>query len=174
MVKQLSGFGTGFYVAENLVLTNQHVIEGSTYLDLETFSGETFSGRVVATDIATDLALLEVNNAGVPLKLQDSCEVNRRESVFTIGHPRGLKYSTSRGIVSAIRDMVHPFYPESGIIKRYIQTDAAISPGNSGGPLFNSDNYVIGINTWGRNDGQNLNFSVHCSEIKNFLIATQK
>ncbi|MCS5594347.1 MAG: S1C family serine protease [Porticoccaceae bacterium] len=105
----------------------------------------------------------------MPLKLEDSCKVDRRESVFTIGHPEGFEYSTSRRIVSAIRGMRHPFYPESGIIKRYIQIDAAISPGNSGGPLFNSDQNVIGINTWGRTDGQNLNFAVHCSEIKTFL-----
>jgi len=172
VLERLNGMGTGFYVDESHVLTNQHVIAGSSFLDLKTFTGETFSGRVVAKDIATDLALLKVNKKGVPLKLQDSCEVNRREPIFTIGHPKGFEYSTSRGIVSAIRDMKHPFYPESGIIKRYIQIDAAISPGNSGGPLFNSDQTVIGINTWGRTDGQNLNFAVHCSEIKNFLSET--
>ena len=64
------------------------------------------------------------------------------------------------------------FYPESGIIKRYIQIDAALSPGNSGGPLFNAAENVIGINTWGRTDGQSLNFAVHCSEIKTFLRET--
>jgi S1-C subfamily serine protease len=172
VVERLDSMGSGFYVEENHILTNQHVIEGSTYLDLRTFSGETFSGRVIAKDIATDLALLKVNRAGVPLKLEDSCKVDRRESVFTIGHPKGFEYSTSRGIVSAIRNMRHPFYPESGIIKRYIQIDAAISPGNSGGPLFNAAENVIGINTWGRTDGQSLNFAVHCSEIKTFLRET--
>ena len=169
VVERLSGMGTGFYVTASHVLTNQHVIEGSNYLDLRSFSGEKFSGRVIAKDIATDLALLQVNVKGVPLELHEDCNIRRRENVFTIGHPKGFEYSTSRGIVSAIRDMSQPFYPESGIKKRYIQIDASISPGNSGGPLFNSDEQVIGINTWGRTDGQNLNFAVHCSEIKSFL-----
>lgn len=172
VVERLNGMGTGFFVTDSHVITNQHVVEGSTYLDLRTFKGEKFSGRVLATDIATDLAILRVTKKGVPLKLHDSCAIKRRENVFTIGHPKGFEYSTSRGIVSAIRDMPQPFYPESGIRKRYIQIDASISSGNSGGPLFNSDERVIGVNTWGRTDGQNLNFAVHCSEVKTFLRET--
>ena len=74
------------------------------------------------------------------------------------------------GLVSTL--ICDLFYPESGIIKRYIQIDAALSPGNSGGPLFNAAENVIGINTWGRTDGQSLNFAVHCSEIKTFLRET--
>ena len=94
--------------------------------------------------------------------------MRRRENVFTVGHPKGFEYSTTRGIVSAIRDMPQPFYSAVGN-KKYIQIDAAISSGNSGGPLFNSLEKVIGVNTWGRTDGQSLNFAIHCSEIKNFL-----
>ena len=64
--------------------------------------------------------------------------------------------------------MENPFYKAAGL-KKYIQIDAPISSGNSGGPLFNSDERVIGVNTWGRVDGQNLNFAIHCKEVKKFI-----
>ena len=100
--------------------------------------------------------------------MQPDCKVRTREDVFTIGHPRGYEYSTTRGIVSAVRNIPNPSYRAAGI-KTYIQIDAPISAGNSGGPLFNTSDEVIGVNTWGRTDGQNLNFSVHCREVKEFL-----
>ena len=104
----------------------------------------------------------------MPLSLESNCSVRRRQEVFTVGHPKGYTYSTTRGIVSSIRVMPNPFYSAVGS-KQYIQMDAAISSGNSGGPLFNSNERVIGVNTWGRTDGQSLNFAVHCNEVKKFL-----
>ncbi len=168
IVDTLDGMGTGFYITNNLVLTNQHVVEDSEFVNLKSFDGRTFTGSVLDTDIATDLALLRVNNAGVPLSLESNCSVRRRQEVFTVGHPIGYTYSTTRGIVSSIRVMPNPFYSAVGS-KQYIQMDAAISSGNSGGPLFNSKEQVIGVNTWGRTDGQSLNFAVHCNEVKKFL-----
>ena len=168
IVDTLDGMGTGFYVTNDLVLTNQHVVEDSEFVNLKSFDGRTFTGSVLDTDIATDLALLRVNNTGLPLSLESNCSVSRRQEVFTVGHPKGYTYSTTRGIVSSIRVMPNPFYSAVGS-KQYIQMDAAISSGNSGGPLFNSNERVIGVNTWGRTDGQSLNFAVHCNEVKKFL-----
>lgn len=168
IVDTLGGMGTGFYITKEYVITNQHVVEESGFVTLRDFYDNSFTGKVVATDVATDLALISVSNYQKPLELDNQCSVRRRENVFTVGHPKGFEYSTTRGIVSAIRDMPQPFYTAVGN-KKYIQIDAAISSGNSGGPLFNSLEKVIGVNTWGRTDGQSLNFAIHCSELKDFL-----
>ena len=168
VVSTLGGSGTAFYVTDFFLITNQHVVEDSKFITLRNQDNNSFTARVVDTDIATDLALIKTNTKGVPLKLEEQCEINRREEIFTIGHPEGYEYSTTRGIVSAIRDIPNPFYKATGI-KKYIQIDAPISRGNSGGPLFNKNGKVVGVNTWGDNRGQNLNFAVHCLELKNFL-----
>lgn len=168
IVDTLQGMGTGFYVTEDYVITNQHVVEQAGFVTLRDFYDNSFTGKVVATDVATDLALISVSEYQTPLEFDNQCSIRRRENVFTVGHPKGFEYSTTRGIVSAIRDMPQPFYAAAGN-KKYIQIDAAISSGNSGGPLFNSLEKVIGVNTWGRTDGQSLNFAIHCSEVKDFL-----
>lgn len=168
VVDTLDGMGTGFYVTTNLIITNQHVVEDSEFVNLKTFDERTFTGRVIDTDIATDLALIKVDLQGKPLSIESNCSVRRREEVFTVGHPIGYTYSTTRGIVSSVRIMPNPFYSAVGS-KKYIQIDAAISSGNSGGPLFNKNEKVIGVNTWGQAGGQSLNFAVHCSELKKFM-----
>ena len=168
IVDTLDGSGTGFYITKNHILTNHHVVEDSNFVNLKNMQNDTFTGKVIAKDISTDLAIIKVDYESRPLQLEPSCKVDRRENVFTVGHPKGFEYSTSRGIVSSIRNIPNPFYKATGK-KLYIQIDASISSGNSGGPLFNSDEYVIGVNTWGRTDGQNLNFAVHCSEVQSFI-----
>ena len=168
VIDTLEGMGTGFYVRENFVISNQHVVDESSFVNLRDMTGNAFTGKVVATDISTDLALIKVSQNGIPLQFKEGCSVKRRENVFTVGHPKGYEYSTSRGIVSSIRNIENPFYKATGL-KMYIQIDAPISSGNSGGPLFNADEKVIGVNTWSKTDGQNLNFAVHCSEVQNFI-----
>ena len=168
VIDTLDGMGTGFYVREDYVITNQHVVDESNFVNLRDMIGNRFTGQVIANDISTDLALIKVSQEGVALKFEEGCSVKRRENVFTVGHPKGYEYSTSRGIVSSIRSIENPFYKATGV-KMYIQIDAPISSGNSGGPLFNSNEKVIGVNTWGRTDGQNLNFAVHCSEVQDFI-----
>ncbi len=168
VVSNLQGSGTAFYINDNYLITNQHVVEESNFVTLRNQEGDSFTAEVIDTDIATDLALIKSNTEGIALTIHPTCDVKRREDIFTIGHPVSYEYSTTRGIISAIRTIPNPFYKATGL-KKYIQIDAPISPGNSGGPLFNSSSQVIGVNTWGNNQGQNLNFSVHCSELKEFL-----
>ena len=168
VVSNLQGSGTAFYINNNYLITNQHVVEESNFVTLRNQEGDSFTAEVIDTDIATDLALVKSNTEGIPLNIHPTCDIKRREDVFTIGHPVGYEYSTTRGIISAIRTIPNPFYKATGL-KKYIQIDAPISPGNSGGPLFNSASEVVGVNTWGDNQGQNLNFAVHCSELKEFL-----
>ena len=126
VIDTLDGMGTGFYISENFVISNQHVVEEANFVNLRTFSGEKFTGEVTASNISKDLALIKVPKKGIPLKFESNCAVNRRENVFTIGHPKGFEYSTSRGIVSSIRNISNPFYKAVGQ-NIYIQIDASIS-----------------------------------------------
>ena len=160
--------GSGFYVNDDLVLTNQHVVSSAKFVELKQKNGlETF-GKVIDQDIARDLALLKVEARGSPVSFFPHNQLDIGSTVVAIGHPRGLEFSISRGIVSAIRKIPGA---QSGSSKAWhIQTDTAINPGNSGGPLF-KDGLVVGVNSWKRIQGNDsgLNFALHYKEIIKFL-----
>lgn len=161
------GFGAGFYVTANTIITNQHVIEGSSFVELKNFDGKSFVGKVVRQDPGLDLALLRVSEAGVPLTMiEDLPETG--VTVDAIGHPKGLWFSLTRGIVSSVRYITNPLVPGSRKML-VVQTDTAINPGNSGGPLFNEQG-VIGINSQKLSGKglEGLGFAIHASEIIKF------
>ena len=163
------GLGTGFYVEPNLILTNYHVVEGTKFLEMKLYNGlETF-GKIVKSDVRLDLALIRVEARGKVVELYDSNSIALGEEVVAIGHPKGLEFSITRGIVSAIRER-ESVYAVGGKKVTFIQTDAAINPGNSGGPLFIGDK-VIGVNNQKMvaNSIEGLGFAVHCGEVKQFL-----
>ena len=159
-----SGTGTGFYLKEfNLIVTNDHVVGGNAEVTVAGKAFEKALSRVWYTDRKHDLAFLEVP-AGVELP-----EVNlgRYESmkdgdaVVAIGHPYGLNYTATQGVVSKvdrIRDGV-----------KYIQIDAAINPGNSGGPLVNMSGEIIGVNSFIIRGGDNLGFALPVSYLREAL-----
>jgi len=168
------GIGAGFYVTDDLVLTNYHVVKENDYVRLKLFDEREVMGRVVARDAMLDLALIEAEAKGRPV-----CFYNKRTlplgiQLEVIGHPRGLQFSITRGALSAIRKERAVNYAETSGEVLYIQTDAAINGGNSGGPMFYG-NYVVGVSDWGYlrlNDGraaQGLNFAIHYSEVFKFL-----
>ena len=162
------GLGAGFYVAPNLIITNQHVVAGSSFPEIKLRSGVTCVGKVVKTDIGLDLALIKVSKSGKPLELlEDNFEVGT--SVDAIGHPAGLTYTLTRGVISAVRYIHNPLVPGSSKML-VIQTDAAINPGNSGGPLMRGEK-VIGINSQklSAKGIEGLGFALHATEIKQFL-----
>ena len=159
------GLGTGFYVRDELIMTNAHVVGDKKYMTIRNKEGESFIGQVLKKDLGSDLAVLTTKLSGKPLELKPGCKIKRGEDVTTIGHPKGFEYSLTKGIVSSVRSM-HLIPGASRV--RYIQIDAPLNPGNSGGPLMDSNGYVIGVNTWGY-EGNSLNFSIHCSEIKRFI-----
>lgn len=163
--------GTGFYVERDLVLTNRHVVEGSRYAELKTFDGHETFGKVVASDAARDLALLKVQRPGEPVTFFDGGDLPLGGSVEAIGHPKGLVFSISRGIVSGVRRFPMPDAPATQRV-RLIQTDTPINTGNSGGPLFLGD-AVIGVNTLSKSkdESEGLGFAVHYSEVLQFLRA---
>jgi serine protease Do len=143
--RRSNALGSGFVISEDgYVVTNNHVIEGADEILIEFFSGEELPATIVGTDPNTDIALLKVDATGLPfVEFGDSNGMGARvgDWVMAMGNPLGQGFSVSAGIISA-RDR-----SLSGTYDDYIQTDAAINRGNSGGPLFNMEGQVIGVNT---------------------------
>ena len=136
--------GSGFVISEDgYVVTNNHVIKKADEITVKLYSGEELDAKVVGVDPKTDIALLKVD-AGKPLpfvSFGDSDTARVGDWVIAMGNPLGQGFSLSAGVVSARNRAL------SGTYDDYIQTDAAINQGNSGGPLFNLDGEVIGVNT---------------------------
>jgi len=143
-MQRSDALGSGFVISEDgYIVTNNHVIEGADEITIEFFSGKQLKAKLVGTDPKTDIALLKVD-AEEPLPFVtfgDSDLMRVGDWVMAMGNPLGQGFSVSAGIVSARgREL-------SGSYDDFIQTDAAINRGNSGGPLFNMDGQVIGVNT---------------------------
>jgi len=142
--RRSQALGSGFVISEDgYIVTNNHVIAEADEILIEFFSGEELPAEVVGTDPNTDLALLKVE-ADEPLPFVpwgESDEMRVGDWVMAMGNPLGQGFSVSAGIVSARGRAL------SGTYDDFIQTDAAINRGNSGGPLFNMDGEVIGVNT---------------------------
>ncbi|MEL6584674.1 MAG: Do family serine endopeptidase [Pseudomonadota bacterium] len=142
--RRASALGSGFVIsADGFIVTNNHVIEQADEIFIEFFSGEELEARVIGTDPRTDVAVLKVEpEAPLPfVEFGDSDAARVGDWVLAIGNPLGQGFSVSAGIVSARARQLQ------GSLDDFIQTDAAINRGNSGGPLFNMDGDVIGVNT---------------------------
>lgn len=147
------GSGSGFLIG-SLIITNSHVVSGLKEVLISTKTLPKTIGNVVYDDPAYDLAFIrspEPIGANIPLQLSTS-PINDGDSVIAIGHPYGLNYSTTEGIISRASRM-------QGEVE-YIQFDAAINPGNSGGPLLNEAGEVIGVNTFIIQNSNNLGFAL--------------
>ncbi|PZQ97190.1 MAG: serine protease [Cereibacter sphaeroides] len=142
--RRSEALGSGFVIsADGYIVTNNHVIDGADEISIEFYSGKKLDAKIVGTDTNTDLALLKVDSPD-PLpfvKFGDSDKMRVGDWVMAMGNPLGQGFSVSAGIVSARNRAL------SGTYDDFIQTDAAINRGNSGGPLFNLDGDVIGVNT---------------------------
>jgi serine protease Do len=142
--RSASALGAGFVISEDgYVVTNNHVIEGADEIEVEFINGDIFPAKIVGTDANIDIAVLKID-ADKPFEYvafgnSDLARVG--DWVMAMGNPLGQGFSVSAGIISARNREL------SGPYDDYIQTDAAINRGNSGGPLFNMDGEVIGVNT---------------------------
>lgn len=174
--------GTGFfYDAKGDIVTNDHVVSGSSSVSVKLSDGSVYKATVVGADPSTDLAVLHINAPSTkvaPLSLADSSKVAIGDGVIAIGNPFGLDGSVTSGIVSAVnREIVAP---DNTPIEGAIQTDAAINHGNSGGPLLDLQGDVIGVTSQiqsdsGGNDG--VGFAVPSNTVASIaaqLIATGK
>ncbi|WP_438005526.1 trypsin-like peptidase domain-containing protein [Sorangium sp. So ce321] len=166
------GLGTAFvYDPEGYLLTNNHVIEGATDILVSFVDGRDIKATVVGRDKHTDVAVLKVEEKGLPsLPLGDSDVTEVGDWVVAIGNPFGLSHTVSAGILSAkgrTRDDVKGLDP-SGYFN-FLQTDASINPGNSGGPLLNLKGEVVGINAAVRANANNIGFAIPINMVRQLL-----
>ena len=147
--------GTGFYLAEaNIIITNEHVVRENREVVVEGKNLERQLTKVLYIDQKFDLAFLEVpeSMSKVQVDLGDSTGLYQGLKVIAVGHPFGLKFTATEGIISNLN------FRQNEV--QYIQHDAALNPGNSGGPLITEDGLIVGVNTFIFKDGQNLGFSL--------------
>jgi serine protease Do len=156
--------GTGFLIEPNgLIVTNAHVVEDADWIQVRLVDGRRFNGRIVGQDARVDLALVRIEGVtSLPtMAIGDSNRVRVGEFVLALGHPFGLEDSVSLGIVSRKGAPLTVAVPGFD----FIQTDASVNPGNSGGPLVNMAGQVIGVNSRATRDGS-LGFAIPSNLVK--------
>jgi S1-C subfamily serine protease len=159
-IQQQQGQGSGFITrSDGVLLTNAHVVEGASEVGVTLPDGRSFTGKVLGADPLTDVAVVRVVADRLPVApLGDSAKVRPGQWAIAIGNPLGLDNTVTAGIISAVQ---RTNAVGEGQRVPYIQTDAAVNPGNSGGPLINDRGQVIGINTAIRQaPGAGLSFAI--------------
>lgn len=168
-VQRVQAGGSGVIISPNgEILTNFHVVDGlrggEVTLQVKTANGKTFNATVLGKDKELDIALIKIDATHLPFaSLGDSDQAKVGEWVVAIGNPLGLEHTVTQGIISARGRKL------TGGLESFLQTDAAINRGNSGGPLLNLKGEVIGINTAINPEGQNLGFAVPVNMVKRIL-----
>lgn len=155
------GQGTGFLIrSDGYIVTNAHVLSGGRQVYVLDYEQNEHLTEFIGYDENLDIALLKIEGNYPALELGNSDNVQTGEKVIAIGNPLGLQFSVSEGIVSAVNRI--------GINEpaEYIQTDAALNPGNSGGPLINTNGKVIGINNFKVGSGESLGFALESNYVK--------
>ena len=173
---QNTGIGSGVLIDNNgLILTNTHVVDGAAKITAILLDGTRLPAEVVGSDPVSDVALLHVklpkDYRPSPVKLGDSDQLEVGQKVLAIGHPFGLGYALTTGVVSGLAAQTVGSWGLPS--ERIIQTNAAINPGNSGGPLVDLQGRVIGINTAILKDAQNIGFAIPINTAKAVIAELQ-
>ncbi|MEX2233143.1 MAG: trypsin-like peptidase domain-containing protein [Cyclobacteriaceae bacterium] len=166
-----AGSGSGFiFSSDGLIFTNSHVVHGSEKIMVSLLNENEIEAVLIGEDPDTDLAILKIYTDGYSVaRLGNAAELQIGQFVIAIGNPFGYQHTVTAGVVSALGRTLRT---QSGrLVDNVIQSDAALNPGNSGGPMINTDAEVIGVNTAMINGAQGLSFSVDINTAKE--IATQ-
>jgi serine protease Do len=166
--------GTGFIVrSDGFILTNHHVIESATSVTVSLADGRKLGARVLATDDARDLAVLKIDAQSLPtVTLGDSSTVAVGQRVVAIGYALDLSGgpTVTSGIISSLQRTIQ--VQDQGSVRTYrdiLQTDAALNPGNSGGPLVTLDGQVVGVNVAGSSQAENIGFAITINAAKSLV-----
>ena len=170
---EMEGVGSGvIFQSDGYIVTNNHVIEGAREIIVSLTDGSTINGTLVGADEMTDIAVIKVDAKDLPVaKFANSDEIMVGEPVVAIGNPMGLEFqgTITVGVVSALNRTIDIDYTDRKL--NLIQTDAAISPGNSGGALVNYDSEVIGINSikMAKTEIEGLAFAIPSNTVQNVV-----
>jgi S1-C subfamily serine protease len=164
--REHTGTGSGFFISsDGYLFTNSHVVNGAQDINITLSDGTEHPARIVGEDQHTDLAIIKTETFGYqPVKLGDSTLLRIGQLVIAIGNPLGFQHTVTHGIISALGRTLRT---QTGrLIDNIIQTDAPLNPGNSGGPLINTDGEVIGVNTAAIMGAQSLCFAISINTAK--------
>ena len=157
-----NSLGSGFAVGPNCIVTNAHVIDNENSITVETYGGAQYKAAVLGIDQYQDIAVLAVDQASFPyLPIADMAAMKTGDDIYAIGAPKGMAYTLTKGGISAKERTVSN--------QTYIQIDAAINEGNSGGPLLNDAGQVLGMNTLKMTDSEGIGLAIPISRVCDYL-----
>lgn len=154
--------GSGFAIGSNTVVTNAHVIGNQNDIIVKAYSGQEYNASIYLFNEALDIAILSVDNAEfIPLEIGNCEDIKVGDDIYAIGAPRSLEYTLTKGVISNKSRTIG--------FNKYIQIDAAINSGNSGGPLLNSAGQVIGVNSMKISDAEGIGLAIPISTVTSFM-----
>lgn len=162
IIRSGNALGSGFALGNNCIVTNAHVIQDPRDITVSSYGGEEYSAFLLGMDEDQDIAVLAVPGADFPvLEVADPDAMRTGDDVYAIGAPKNMAYTLTKGVISA-KERKIGFYS-------YIQTDAPINEGNSGGPLLNAAGQVLGMNTFKITDSEGIGLAIPISRICDFV-----